>query len=924
MKNKLFLLTSFFVLLEVQGLWASSTFLREISLDGIWMLKGFEPGMGMWKPTFRILLVQPPPDPKQLTKDAIPVQVPGTVRKALLEVGLIPDPYIEEQGRQSLWVEEKEWWFVRYFDVPSDWDGKRVSLECNMINYRADVWINQVWCGVTQGNYLRLKMEVEDALKYGEQNIITIRMRSVPNSTAAIPDPWFTRNRYDSTLMRRPWVTPTHPQKSEYMISSCLFGWDWGPHLVPIGILQPIKLVARENLQLDLPYIVTKKLTSDKDALMDFSVQVKNLGNKIQNVTVHLKIRSRGLKNIIWDKFFPVEIPSFNSLEIHESLTLTKPDLWWPLPMGKQHLYEMEVTLLDNNGILLDQIIESFGVRILEKAANENPHWLDGVKIPETEAADGIYNWTFVVNDQKIFAQGVNWIPVDAMLDLHPERYRYLLRMAAAAGVNMLRVWGEGLYETDIFYDLCDSLGIMVWQDFWIGSYTSAQPQDKSWEAVITNVVRTRNHPSLVLYCGGNEYDASRPDRMAQINKLIELCHTYDGTREFHKASPHGGDEHGGMGIVTKDQRRYRYWRFISEGGYTQSWPPRSDLLKFMKEEELFPLMGNEDKLAYRNIQLIGNPHHNDAVYGIPRDLDELIHIEMLHNVIGWQSELENTKLEKFKVSGCLFWAHNDVWPTTSWSMIDYYGTAKNHYYAFKKAGLPLQVTASQQYAIIKPGELYSLGVCLINDYLQAQEKLRVKASIYLGEKGKKVYRIDMPGSVLPNSTACIGSIEWTIPENPEEHNFLLRLELFDGNNKSITSNDYTCMIGDQNRASVSGGFFGEYHCWTKNTIIPLVKDFPKKLKPKEERQFSITYINNTSNVIMGLETLITDLPEGVRLYLDDNYIHLVPGERRTISASIEMTERTKIAGLTELTLQTDGWNLKRIMKKLRMNFSAR
>ncbi len=899
---------------------ARSGGIEEISLDGVWTIKDFEFGMGMWKPTFRILLVDPPPDSIQLTTDAIRAEVPGCVRKALMKAGRIPDPYIEEQAKQSLWVEEKEWWFVRNFEVPQSWKGKLVSLECNMINYRADVWINQIWCGVTEGNYLRLKMDVEQALKYGETNIITIRIRLPGNSIKSIPDLLFTRGRYDDTLMRRPWVTPTNPQNCEFLISSCLFGWDWGPHLVPIGILQPIHLAAHEQLQLEAPFLITRSLTQERNANMEFSVAVYNRGTKEINGKVELKINRRGNSTIILQKEVPVMLNEQQSAIISDSFILTKPAFWWPILLGERSLYEMTVSVFDAEGNLSDQVIKQFGVRTLTKVQNEDPHWLDGLKIHKEEFVDGEYKWTFVINDCKVFARGVNWIPIDAMLDLHPERYRYLLRLAAAAGVNMIRVWGEGLYETDAFYNLCDSLGIMVWQDFWIGSFSPAQSQDKSWEAVVTNIQRTRNHPSLVAYCGGNEFDASRADRVAQINKLKQLCEIYDGTRDFHKASPYGGSQHGGMGIVPKEQRRHQYWRFIAEGGYTQSWPPRSDMLKFMKEEHLFPMQGNEDRLAFRNSSIIGHPDVNNAVYGVPRNLDELIHIEMLNNVIGWQSELENTRLEKYKVSGCLFWAHNDVWPTTSWSMVDYYGTAKNHYYAFKKAARPIQVTASQRYQILKPGEKYDLEICVINDYLQPQENLEVRAAIYLGEKGTQVYKKEMTGSVNSNSCASIGSFDWTIPSDPAEHNFLLRLELYDADAHLMARNEYTCMIGDENRNSVSGGFFGEYHNWSKISLTPKVKKFPLKMKIRDEKNFTVTYQNTSPNVVMGLETLITDLPDGVRFYLDDNYIHLLPGEERTLNASLEISERAQISEAMQLTLQTDGWNVKRQQVTFKVN----
>lgn len=888
-----------------------------ISLDGTWTAKGFEIGMGMWKPSYRILIVDPPPDPVQLTKDAIPAAVPGSIQTALVKAGVVPDPYVEEQGKKILWVEEREWWYVREFDVPADWQGQLVTLESGMVNYRADVWINQTWCGVTYGNYLRLAMDATKALKYGGRNLIAIRLRAPENSSKGIPDLWFERGSRDKSLMRRSWVTPTSPQASEFLMSRCLFGWDWGPHLVPIGILQPIRLVARGALEVGPPFMTTRALTPQGDAQMAFTTVVRNHSERALDGRVDLIIRQKGSATPVLRKTYQVTAPPRGEAPVSDVFTMVKPALWWPRPLGDQPLYEMEVTVGDKTGRLQDRAVRTFGVRTLEKIANEDPHWLDGVSIPQHELADGIYNWTFVINGVKVFAQGVNWIPVDAMLDLHPERYRYLLRIAADAGVNMLRVWGEGLYETDTFYDLCDANGIMVWQDFWLGSHSPAQSQDTSREAARTNVERTRNHPSLVVYCGGNEFDASRPDRLAQMDDLIRIVHEADSTREFQKASPHGGDQHGGMGIVPPETRPRRYFRFVSEGGYTQSWPPRSDMRKFMREDHLFPIYGNEDRLAYRNVSLIGTPHQNDAVFGVPTSLDELIHIEMLNNVIGWQSELENTRLERFRVSGCLFWAHNDVWPTTSWSMIDWYGTAKNHYYAFKKAGRPVQVTASQRQAILKPGDPYDLDVCLLNDGREPLQDLRVVATVHLGEKGTRVYEKELRGSVGAGSVAHLGRLDWRIPDAPAEHNFLLRLELRDARGTLLARNEYTCMIGDAQLKSVSGGFFGEYHHWAKNPLQPVVEGFPGKLTRGEERRFTITCENTTPNVIMGLETLIPDLPEGIRLYLDDNYVHLLPGEKRTLHASIEATERATVSGRVELTLETDGWNVTRQARKL-------
>ncbi len=383
------------------------------------------------------------------------------------------------------------------------------------------------------------------------------------------------------------------------------------------------------------------------------------------------------------------------------------------------------------------------------------------------------------------------------------------------------------------------------------------------------------------------------------------------------------------MGIVGKENRNLRYGRFCSEAGYQQSWPPKSDMLKFLEEDQLFPLADNIYWLSIHNAMVASIPDVQHPVYGVPQNVDELIRIEMLHNVIGWQAQLENTRLERFKVSGCLFWALNDLWPTTSWSMINWYGTCKNHYYAFKKAAAPLQAIASQQHQILLPGEAYDLEVCLVNDFLTEQKDLQVVASIYLGEKANKVYRKEFVGSVGPNAVDCLGRLDWAIPQNTNEHNFILILEVKNQLGEIVAKNEYVCQIGEVKkdgdtieRVSASDGFFGEYRLWEKNVIQPKLLNLPSTLPAGTEKAFEIQYTNNTTNIIMGLETLITNLPKGVRLYLDDNYIHLLPGQQRTIKASLQNTTRSNINDQLSLKLQSDALNIELATQTIHLDCS--
>jgi len=877
------------------------------SLDGEWTIKDFKIGMGMYWPEKWVQLVYFPRI-DSLTNNSLEVQVPTSVQKAYRDAKLLPDPYVEFNVRKYRWMEDREWWFVRTFEAPASWENKDIDINCAMINYRADVWVNNIWCGRTVGNYMPLDHDISKAIKPGQTNTVFVRFRAPENSSEEIPNPWFT---IQNGFHRRPHVTPTNPQVSEFLMSSCLFGWDWGPHLVPIGFLQPVYLTADEHVEIEQPYIYTTSLSENHDrAELSFSVSVENEREEKVNGKLNVSIEPKGKPGeVVFQKSYEAEIDKNAGMKFQDNIRVNHPDLWWPVNMGDQNLYRLKLEFVTEDDVILANENKFFGIRKIEKIFNEDPNWLKGVELDYGEEE---YPWTFVVNDRKLFIKGMNWIPVDAMLDLKTERYNYLIRLAEKANINMFRVWGEGLYETETFYNLCDSLGIMVWQDFWVGGYSDAQPQDKSELAIKKNIIRTRNHPSLVLFCGGNEFDASIEARLAQLNKLKSLCEEYAPDRFFHFASPFGGDRHGGMGIKTKEERQKANLRFVSEGGYQQSWPPKSDMVKFIPENRLFPVIDNLDILTFHNsfLGIDFRYHRNDKLFGRPENLDELIYIEMHRNIIGWQSQLENTRVDKFKTSGCLFWAHNDVWPVTSWSMIDYYGTCKNHYYTFKKSASPVLPVASQKYEILKPGELYDLDVTVVNDKYENIQDLKLVAEILMGEKADKVYMKEFHGTALANNSTHFGKLDYVIPQNTDEHNFLLRLKLYNTNNELVNQNDYTCHIGNENRQSITLGFWGEYRLWAKNKVDFKIKAFPKKLARGEEKDFQLVFKNNSENIVMGLEFLLTNLPEGLRLYLDDNYLNLLPGEERTVKASIENNLEDKNFSEIKLKTLVDGWNV--------------
>ncbi|MEM8893385.1 MAG: sugar-binding domain-containing protein [Bacteroidota bacterium] len=243
--------------------------MNSISLDGDWTMKHFDFGMGTWKPAWGIFMAFPPPEVDQLRKDAMTIQVPGSIQHSLVDLGIVEDPYIGDNAKEILWVEEHEWWLTKSVDIPEEWEGKGISLKCNMINYQADVWVNDTWVGRTIGNYLPMDIAVAKQLTYGAKNDIVVRLRAPENSTNYIKNNLFIdwRIRDREVLHERPWVTPSNPQAGEYLISKCFFGWDWGPHLVPIGILQPIKLEAKDQQTVENVFVKTTSIDNNEASL---------------------------------------------------------------------------------------------------------------------------------------------------------------------------------------------------------------------------------------------------------------------------------------------------------------------------------------------------------------------------------------------------------------------------------------------------------------------------------------------------------------------------------------------------------------------------------------------------------------------------------------------------------------------------------
>ena len=410
------------------------------------------------------------------------------------------------------------------------------------------------------------------------------------------------------------------------------------------------------------------------------------------------------------------------------SITRCPPRLWWTHDLGDPFLYDFKVTLRKGKEVL-DVKEERVGIRSLT---------LDQSPDPEER---GRALFRFVLNGVPIFAKGANWIPADSFVGAIPDdQYQRLLSMARDANMNMLRVWGGGIYEHDIFYGICDQLGILIWQDFMFACAMYPE-NDQSFIANVEaearyQVRRLRSHPALALWCGNNEnewlHDRNNPDHPEQAvpgalyydQILPAAVKELDGCTPYWISSPYGGNDYNSM----EDGDRHNWWvwhggpprrfgdpvitdrspegvsyrhyaedsgRFISEFGMHAA-PVFETLRRVIPEDQRYhhsPAMDHHNKDNPKN----KGDNLMQTVTGLPANLDEYIDFSMIAQAEGLKFGIEHFRRRKPHCSGTLFWQLNDCWPVLSWSLIDYYGFGKAGYYYAARVYAPVLASFKEE-----------------------------------------------------------------------------------------------------------------------------------------------------------------------------------------------------------------------------------
>ncbi len=618
-------------------------------------------------------------------------QVPGCIHTDLMQNNVIEDPFFRDNETDVQWIGYKKWEYRTKFEVDAEFlQHDAIDLIFEGLDTFCDVYLNERLLLSADNMFHTWRLHVKEELKKGKN---TLRLVFDSPIERMLPE---VENFAYPAINDAGEKTSPFTRKAPYH-----FGWDWGPRLVTCGIWRPVKLVAWDGARFESVQVVQQELTSEM-ARLQLNFEIVSLSFFQAELTITHP-----------NKAFPPHkaeaVLHVGHNQITADLEIPEPQLWWPNGYGEQPLYTLELGLHGDHGIE-DQHTERVGLRT--------------VQVLQQKDDDG-KSFQFVINDVPIFAQGGNWIPADSFPSrVTKEQYRHLLQSCQQANMNMLRVWGGGIYENDEFYSLCDELGILVWQDFMFSC--AMYPADESFLAsvrleAIDNIIRLRNHPSLALWCGNNEiewgwkvwglkdeYPAKLWDEYSILfsHVLPNVCQTYDPTRLYWPSSPSSnfevkdsnspkrGDMHyWGVWHSAEPFESYarQFPRFMSEYGF-QSFPLLDSVRRFAEPGDYAiesPVMLQHQKHERGN-QLIRDYMLRD--YPEPRDFESFLYLSQIVQAEGIKLGTEHFRRIS-QNSGALYWQINDCWPVASWSSIDYYGTWKAlHYYA-KRFFAPILVS---------------------------------------------------------------------------------------------------------------------------------------------------------------------------------------------------------------------------------------
>lgn len=855
-----------------------------------------------------------------------PAQVPSTVQWALCRAGKLPNPYERLNSKQYDWVDQKVWYYRRTFNLPSAQRDGYAMLCFEGIDYFARIWLNGKLLGRHEGMFGGPAVEISKHARFGAANEVVVEVKAGNYGNKA----GFKPQGPEGTVVK-PWV---------------LAGGLGAETFFPLGLWQGarVELVPREHLE--RPLLVTES-ADPREARLSLQVELFSGAHSLQihlhpwgraqlvdashgwrpsepsksQLALRVEFVEKAGGGTAMDKTFPVQALAGRSF-LRQTLCVAKPKLWWPNGLGEPNLYRVKLTL-QRDGDATDAMEFDYGIRTLRTE-----------RTPGARTVDRWANWQFVVNGRPLFVHGMNWMPADILLDLPRERYRWLLGAAKAAGIQLLRIWGGGLLETEEFYDTCNELGLMVWQDFPIGNRDTPEwPQDV-WEAqVLQTIFRLRNHPSLALWCGGNEFNPYSLGNAATLGIFERCLADFDPTRPMRRTSPDGGSIHAYPDMdPTWYGTLYRQVPYISETGI-HSIPDASSLREVVDPREFDkPLAGMTAKsFPSEHPELM---HHfvEYQASRVPRMLSRASHIAdvsapMLETLseatqIGagefYQVFSEQVQANYPVTAGLMPWVFKRPWPVIAIMLVDGLGHPTAPYYFLKRTYEPTHVLVRLPHLMWAKGEAVPMLVNVTHAGAEPAEGLQASVEVF-DAAFDSVWRKTGGVRLEPGPSVAkldLGSL--TIPERFQDTFFFLVAELRRADRTLVSRSVYwpRCLskMNDaafraKYRATPQPTLTLDRGPWLKPQVAAQPTSLELALLDTEQRAADRSRLRVRVKNPGTKPAFMTRVDiEGVRraFYATDNFFWLAPGEERTLDLEVLWRDP---AARGRATVSASAWN---------------
>ncbi|KAJ7597793.1 glycoside hydrolase [Mycena floridula] len=638
-------------------------------------------------------------DPKSGWRNA--VTFPSEIHVELLKQGLIPDPYIGFNEHEVQWIGEVEWLYKCSFPFTSN-NSIRAELEFLGLDTLCDVYLNGNLI-LQAENQFQTHVVPLDIADLQPQNELLLHFGSAKKKAKAIEEKRG-QVRAGSTNLGDP--SRVYLRKAQYD-----WRWDWGPELMTCGPYRPINLRTYTSriAEVQTHALVTDLTTSATQLKVDVTIDGELESDSYLSVLFR-QANKEGAEIYREDK---VVVKSIGKIKDAITCNSENVKLWWPLGYGEQNLYLVAVSLCDAKGNIMDHHETTVGFRTVKLIQEE---------LTEADEYGTGTTFLFEVNGIRMFMGGSNWIPADNFLTtITPERYRAWLTLMKNGHQNMVRLWGGGIYEPDVFYDLCDELGILVWQDFQFAC--GVYPADDTFVASVRkeaedNVKRLRSHPSIAIFCGNNEdyqmlvqwnWDASNFPAIKIYEQVLPsvVDALTSPVIPYHRGSPYGGKGWDTSDPTVGDVHQWNVWggkerpyqeydilggRFVSEFGIP-SMPVMKTVDHWMQGADdvhryaQSPLMAQHCRagLFERRFAIVMNDN-----FRMTEDLETAVFNTqiMQSEAVGYAYQVWRRKWAgpgKQHTGGVLVWQLNDCWPVTSWALVDYFLRPKPAYYTIAR-----------------------------------------------------------------------------------------------------------------------------------------------------------------------------------------------------------------------------------------------